>query len=247
MSSGIFVTFENPMNLKSKFSKIFSFIHEVEGEAVNGVIQLDEPKPEEKIDDIIILNCELVDYVQIGRNVMKKDKQTNRYSVETNFVLVPTMFRFQIINNNFVKINNAKERPYVIKALTIALGGNKNKAKPVNFNMKKLEEDYPKHKKSNVKRDGLWQGGTIHGINLAKDSILEDEYKEMMKSSITFEVEYFDTKVDVSISKYGGISFKTYGDIEISNNQFIKYFIKELQPYTVIGKVTKHRRTSLEF
>ncbi len=131
MPSGIFVKFENPMDLKPKFSRTFTFKHEVDGEAVTGVIQLDKDESEQKADDIAILNCELIDYVQVGRNTRRKDEKTNRYFIETKYVLVPTMFRFQIIDNNFVKINGVKEKPYVIKALTIALGSNRNQARPV--------------------------------------------------------------------------------------------------------------------
>ena len=168
------------------------------------------------------MNCELIDYVQIGRQTRKKDKDTGRHSIETEYSLVPRLFRFQIINNKFVRMGSVRERPIVIKALTIALGGNKNKARPVHFNMEKLETDYPKHKKSNVERDGLWQGGTIHGIDIARDPLLAKEYEQMRKSSITFETEYFDKmNLSVSVSKYGGVILN--GDKEDGVDSFSSF------------------------
>ena len=248
MISGVFSSFEEEMDLKEKFSKIFTFDHEVEDEPVEGVIQLDENNSEYKIDNNNILNCELIDYIQIGRQTRKKDKDTGRYSIETEYSLVPRLFRFQIINDKFVRMGSVRERPIVIKALTIALGGNKNKARPVHFNMEKLEIDYPKHKKSNVKRDGLWQGGTIHGVDIARDPLLAKEYEQMMKSSITFETEYFDKmNLSVSVSKYGGVSLNGDKEDGIYDSHLMEFFINELTKYAILGKVIKRKRTSSEF
>lgn len=248
MISGVFSSFESEMNLKEKFSKIFTFTHEVESESVTGVIQLDEQEPEAQIGDNHILNCELIDYVQVGRNVRKKDDNTGRYFIKTEFTLVPRLFRFQIINKKFVRMFSSIERPIVIKALSIALGGNQNQTKPVNFDMKKLEIDYPKHQKSNVKRNGLWQGGTIHGTDIAKDPLLADEYPTMYKSSITFQTGYFEKmNLSVSVSQYGGISFKVDDTDGITDIHFIEYFVNELTKYTIVGKVVKVKRTSSEF
>lgn len=248
MVTGIFSSFEEETDLKEKFSKIFTFNHEVESTSVVGVIQLDENNPELISENNRILNCELIDYVQVGRNVRKKDEDTGRYHVTTEFTLVPKLFRFQIINNKFVRMNSVTERPIVIKALTIALGGNKNKTKPIYFDMQKLETDYPKHKKSNVKRNGLWQGGTIHGLDIAKDPLLADEYRDMLKSSITFETRYFDRiNLSVSVSKYGGVSFKGDEGDGITDDHFIDYFINELTKYALSGIVIKRKRTSSEF
>lgn len=76
MITGIFSSFEENMDLKDKFSKIFQFEHIVEAEAVTGIIQLDEKEPVSEVDSNQILNCELIDYVQVGRNVRKKDEET---------------------------------------------------------------------------------------------------------------------------------------------------------------------------
>ena len=243
--NGFFSSFEDEMDLKTKFSKIFTFTHLVESESVVGVIQLNEKNPENKIDVNNILNCELLDYVQVGRNVRVKDEKTGRYSITTEFSLIPKLFNFQIINDKFVRIFNYVDRPIIIKALTIALGGTKNETRPINFDMKKLEEDYPVHLKSNVKRDGFWQGGTIHGINIAKDPLLAKEYRNMLKSSITYQTDYFEKlKLTVSVSKYGGVSFKTENEDGINDEHFIDYFINELTKYSTLGKVVKRRRIS---
>ncbi|MCV0431678.1 hypothetical protein [Nitrosopumilus sp.] len=248
MTNGVFSAFEEEMKLKGKFSKIFTFNHEVEGESVEGVIQLRETQSEYKIEEDRILNCELIDYIQVGRHTRDKDEDTGRYSIKIKYSLVPRLFTFQIINDKFVRTNNIKERPIVIKALSIALGGNKNTARPVHFNMQKLETDFPKHKKSNVKRSGFWQGGTIHGIDIAKDPLLAKEYAQMLKSSITFESGYFEKmNLSVSVSKYGGVSLNLDEGDDISDSQFIEYFINELMDYVVLGKVIRRRRTSSEF
>ena len=238
MLAGAFGKFPETTNIADKITN-HSYEHDLEGETVSAVIQLDNL--EVTINRKKILKGIAIDHRMLPDSKLVKDDR-GKFRIETEIKPQPVYTRFEIIGNNLVRVQNSSARSVAFSVLSHGLGGVVDYVKPVNFDLQTLARDYSGHWVGGIQdRDGHMQSGIFWGDTIERDDAIGRCYRNGTKNQVGFATEYFGNEpMKVRVTKEGSI--QVYGNV--TEEQYIQFVMDELSQYMIDAPRSRRRHTS---
>lgn len=237
MLNGSFARFGEVDDLHRKLNN-HTFEHDLEGETVEAVIQLDNTR--QTINDMPIISGLVIDHKLIPTH--RLEKEDGKYIIKTEISPRPVWANFQILGNGLVRVFSSIDRGIAQTVLSHALGGTVDFVKPVIFDLQKMYKDYKGHWIGSIfDREGNMQKGTFYGKDIEKDDVIGACWKANKKSIFGFETDYFGNQpVKVRVTLEGSVQVHS----SITDQTFLQYVLSELTPYMLDPPRSRHRRTS---
>lgn len=238
MISGSFGRFDETNDIRQKILHNRTFDHELEGNPVTAIVQLDRETTRVRNQEII--SGLVIDYRMI--KLSNLEEQDGRFHVRTDVEPRQVWAEFQIIGKDLVRAYSSYGRDIVLPVLSHALGANTEFIRYANFDLQRVYGDYRGHWIGSIyDREGHMQKGTFYGNHLEKDDVIGHCWKINKKGMLGFETEYFGNEsLKIRVTKEG--SAQVYND-EIPDERYLRFVLDELKEYMIDEPRTRRRRT----
>ena len=229
---------EDVTNIRKKINN-HEYDHDLEGNEVKAIIQLDNTRG--SINNQNIIQGKIIDHRMKKIDELLQD-ENGSYYIHSEMVPKPVLAGFQIIGNSIVRTFTSSDRDIVLDILSHGLNGTLDLVKPVNFDLQRIFQDYSGHWIGGIfDREGNMQKGTFYGEYIEKDDVIGKCWKKNKKSIIGFQTEYFGNEPSkVRVSLEGGVI--SYSNVE--DVRFLQFVFDELNSYMIDPPRTKRRRNA---
>lgn len=216
----------------------YSYEHDLEGETVRGIVQLNDGHI--LINDLHIISGMVIDHTM--KSSYSLGQEDGRYVIQTETSPQPVWGNFQIIGNNLIRAFSKNDMSIVLSVLSHAIGDNENYATIVNFDLEGMSQTYNDHWIGSIfGRDGNMQRGTFYGTDIRNDDVIGTCWQRNNKSQLGFESNFFGPEpVKVRVGLEGSVQVLA----NIAEEDYLRFVLTELSPHMINLPRNRRRRTS---